>query len=74
MATPEEWRELMPRQALFFSYEADTQAYCLITVPAPWRDTPGPTWQLVAAMMRNQRRDLVERPPAPIAQQKLEFS
>ncbi len=74
VATPEEWRELLPRQALFFSYEADTQAYCLITVPAPWRDTSGPTWQLVTAMMRNQRRDLVERPPAPIAQQKLEFS
>ena len=73
VATPEEWRELMPRQAGFFSYEADTQAYCLITVPAPWRDTPGPTWQLVAAMMRNQRRELVERPPAPVAQQKLEF-
>ena len=60
VATPEEWRELMPRQA-GFSYEADTQAYCLITVPAPWRDTPGPT-------------ELVERPPAPVAQQKLEFS
>ena len=73
VATPEEWRELMPRQA-GFSYEANTQAYCLITVPAPWRDTPGPTWELVAAMMRNQRRELVERPPAPIAQQKLEFS
>ena len=72
--SPGEWREIMPRQAGFFSYDADTQAYCLITVPAPWRDTPGPTWQLVAAMMRNQRRDLGERPPAPIAQQKLDFS
>ncbi len=73
LASPEEWRELMPRQAEFFSYEAETRAYCLITVPAPWRDTPGPTWQLVAAMMRNQRRELEERPPAPALQQKLEF-
>ena len=72
--SPGEWREIMPRQAGFFSYDADTQAYCLITVPAPWRDTPGPTWHLVAAMMRNQRRDLGERLPAPIAQQKLDFS
>ena len=73
-ASPEEWRELMPRQAGFFSYDPDSGAYCLITVPAPWRDTPGPTWQLVAAMMRNQRRELEERPPAPPAQQKLELS
>ena len=74
VASPEEWRELMPRQAGFFSYDADTRDYCLITVPAPWRDTPGPTWQLVAAMMRNQRRDLEERPPAVAAQRRLEFS
>jgi hypothetical protein len=73
VASLEEWRELMPRQAGFFSYDTDTRAYCVITVPAPWRDTPGPTWQLVAAMMRNQRRELEERPPAPSAQQKLVF-
>ncbi|MCC6587242.1 MAG: hypothetical protein IT168_11170 [Bryobacterales bacterium] len=45
----------------------------MVTIPAPWRDTPGPTWQLVAAMLRNQRRELSERPPAPPAQQKLEL-
>lgn len=73
LASPEEWRELMPRQAGFFYYDAGSSAYCVITVPAPWRDTPGPTWQLVAAMMRNQRREFVERPPDPVAQQKLEF-
>jgi hypothetical protein len=38
----------------------------MITVPAPWRDTPGPTWQLVAAMLRNQRRDLDKEPPAAV--------
>ena len=35
----------------------------MITVPAPWRDTPGPTWQLVAAMLRNQR-EMEEKPPS----------
>ncbi len=53
LASAQEWRELLPRHAGFFWYDADTTEYCLITVPAPWRDTPGPTWQLVAAMMRH---------------------
>jgi hypothetical protein len=73
VATPEEWRALLPRQAGFFHYDPVMRAYCLVTVPAPWRDTPGPTWQLVAAMMRNQRREFEDRPPAPPSQQKLEF-
>jgi len=42
-------------------------------LPAPWRDTPGPTWELVAAMLRNQRRELVEKPLPPPAQQNLHF-
>src|ERR1700757_1128424 len=28
--------------------------FCRVSVPAPWRDTPGPTWQFVAGMLRNQ--------------------
>lgn len=64
-ATPEEWQQMLKRQAGFFYYEPETSRYCLLTVPAPWRDTPGPTWQFVAAMMRNQRRCFEERPPAP---------
>ena len=72
-ATPEEWRRLVSRQAGFFSLDPDTRHYCMITVPAPWRDTPGPTWQLVAAMLRNQYRALEEKPPAPPAQQRLEL-
>jgi hypothetical protein len=39
-----------------------------------WRDTPGPTRQLVAAMLRNRRRELEERLPAPPAQQRLAFA
>jgi hypothetical protein len=70
-ATPEEWRLLICRHAGFFHFDPDTHQYCLLTVPAPWRDTPGPTWQLTAAMLRHQRRALEERPPEQPAQQRL---
>jgi hypothetical protein len=72
-ATPAEWRELFPRHAGFFSYNPDARAYCMMTVPAPWRDTPGPTWQLLAAMVRNQRRELTGPPAAWPAQQRFPF-
>lgn len=51
----------------------ERSAYCIIRVPAPWRDTPGPTWQLLAAMLRNQRYRLTVEPPARPAQQRLEL-
>jgi hypothetical protein len=73
-ATLEEWRHWIGRQAGFFHYDPETRAYCMITIPAPWRDTPGPTWQLVAAMLRHQRRELSENPPPRPAQQRLELS
>jgi hypothetical protein len=73
-ATFAEWKELFQRHAGFFSYDPDNGAYCMITVPAPWRDTPGPTWQLLAAMLRNQRRRLSEDPPPRPAQQRLDLS
>lgn len=66
-----DWRRLIARHAGFFNYDPDTRAYCMITVPAPWRDTPGPTWQLVAAMLRNQRRQFTEDPPPRPQQQRL---
>jgi hypothetical protein len=72
-ATFSQWRELIKRHAGFFHYDPETRAYCMITVPALWRDTPGPTWQLVAAMLRNQRYRLTEQPPARPAQQRLEL-
>jgi len=74
VATVEEWRRMMGRHAGFFSFDPENRSYCMITVPAPWRDTPGPTWQLVAAMVRNQRREMEERPPAPPVQQRLTFA
>jgi len=72
-ATFEEWKRLIIRHAGFFNYDPERQAYCMITAPAPWRDTPGPTWQLVAAMLRNQRRQFSEEPPARIIRQQLEL-
>ena len=73
LATFEEWKLLIKRQAGFFYFDPACGAYCMITVPAPWRDSPGPTWQLVAAMLRNQRKDFEEKPPPPPQQQKLTF-
>ena len=74
VATPDEWKGLIRRQAGFFSFDPDTRHCCMITVLAPWLDTPGPTWQLVAAMLRNQRRELEQRPPAPPGQQRPTFA
>jgi hypothetical protein len=72
-ATFAQWRQWIGRHAGFFNYDPDARAYCMITVPAPWRDTPGPTWQLVAAMVRNQDREFAGKPPARPEQHRLEF-
>lgn len=73
-ANYEEWKLLIKRHAGFFYFDPGTGNYCMVTIPAPWRDTPGPTWQFVAAMLRNQQRRLDESPrPQPKPQQKLEF-
>ncbi|HZT69305.1 MAG TPA: hypothetical protein VFC10_06115 [Terriglobia bacterium] len=72
-ATFAEWKLLLRRHAGFFNYDPETRTYCMITVPAPWRDTPGPTWQLVAAMLRNQRRQFTGQPPARPLQERLEL-
>jgi len=73
-ATFAEWRTLIGRHAGFFNYDPAMRAYCMVTIPAPWRDTPGPTWQFVAAMLRNQRHRLSEAPPPRPVQQRLELS
>jgi len=72
-AAPAEWKQLIARHAGFFHYDPEMRSYCMITIPAPWRDTPGPTWQLVAAMLRHQRRQLSEDPPPRPLQQRLEL-
>lgn len=73
-APPEHWKKLLRRASGFFHYEPETQRYCMLTVPAPWRDTPGPTWQLVASMMRNQRNEIEPAPEPGMVQQKLDLS
>ncbi len=73
VATFEEWKMLIKRQAGFFYFDPERGEYCVMTVPAPWRDTPGPTWQFVAAMLRNLRREFELKPPVPRPQQRLEF-
>jgi hypothetical protein len=70
---PAERQALIGRHAGFFSFDPDTRACCIVSVPAPWRDTPGPTWQLLAAMLRHQRRELSERPPSLPVQERLSF-
>jgi hypothetical protein len=56
----------------FAHFEPTHQTYCRVTVPAPWRETPGPTWQFVAGMLRNQKV-FQGRPPKPPNQQRLPF-
>jgi hypothetical protein len=72
--TSDDSKRLIRRHTEFFQVDPQNGWYCMITVPAPWRDTPGPTWQFAAAMLRNQRRTFEERPPTPPQQQKFEFT
>jgi hypothetical protein len=73
-AATEESRALLRRRTEPFWFDAERSCFCVVTVPAPWRDTPGPTWQFTAAMLRNQRRLFEEKPPPPAKQQKLDLS
>lgn len=65
-------RELIRSSALF-GHDPETGIHCAVRIPAPWRETPGPTWELLAAMVRNHRRELEEKPPAPPAQIRMAF-
>jgi hypothetical protein len=71
--TFEEWKLTIRRQAGFFFFDPACGAYSMITVPAPWCDTPGPTWEFVAAMLRNQRRVFEDKTPETQRQQKFQF-
>ncbi|MEO8128878.1 MAG: hypothetical protein ABJF23_32255 [Bryobacteraceae bacterium] len=72
-ATADEWMVLVKRNAGFFCFDPIDGSYCMTTVPAPWRDTPGPTWEFTAAMLRNQRKELEDIPTVPRAQQRFHF-
>jgi hypothetical protein len=55
-------------------FEPNHKIYCRVAVPAPWRETPGPTWQFVAGMLRNQQKAFQGRPCKPPNQQRLPFA
>lgn len=73
-AATDESKRLVRRNEWFFYLHPETGVFCVVTVPAPWRDTPGPTWQFVAAMLRNQQRAFQEKPLPPPKQGKLDFA
>jgi len=64
---------LTPAQA-FTYFDPRHTMYCRMTVQAPWRETPGPTWQFVAGMLRNQQRVAQGPPPKQPNQQRLPFA
>ena len=61
------------RDDRFAYFDATRGAYCRVTVPAPWRETPGPTWQLVAGMLRNQQNLFQGKAAKQPNQQRLPF-
>jgi hypothetical protein len=72
---PAEARMLAYAQSsAFVHFEPNHENYCRVTVPAPWRETPGPTWPFVAGMLRNQQKAFQGRPPRPQNQQRLPFT
>lgn len=54
-------------------FDVNHSTWCRVTVPAPWRDTPGPTWQFVAGMLRNQQKSFRGAPTKQANQQCLPF-
>ena len=70
-----EGRNSMSMQSETFAhFDVNHPVYCRVSVPAPWRETPGPTWQFVAGMLRNQQRVFGGRPPTQPNQQRLPFT
>ncbi len=72
-ATRSEWSAMLHANPAGCFFDPDLQDFCRTVVPAPWRDTPGPTWQFAAAMLRNQRRQWEERSLPSPAQGRLTF-
>jgi hypothetical protein len=72
--TNEQRTSALTASGAFAHFEPNYGAYCRVTVPAPWRETPGPSWQFVAGMLRNQQRIFQGRPAKPPNQQRLPFT
>jgi hypothetical protein len=71
--TDEQPESILAQSAAFAHFDPRHGSYCRVTVPAPRRETPGPTWQFVAGMLHNQQRAYQEKPPKPPNQQRLPF-
>lgn len=63
----------LANQEMIVHFDQVRATYCRVTVPAPWRETPGPTWQFVAGMLRNQQKAFHGRSPERPKQQRLAF-
>ena len=72
-AATEEAQRLVRMHDGLFHIDPATGCFCTVVVPAPWRDTPAPTWQFAAAMLRNQKRAMQEKLLPPPRQQKLDL-
>ncbi len=72
-ATTDESRRLIRSHPGFFQVDPKHGCYCVVSIAAPWRDTPAPTWQFTAAMLRNQQRAMRERPAARVMQLRLDL-
>jgi hypothetical protein len=71
--TDEQPNSILAQSAAFAYFDPQHGSYCRVTIPAPWRETPGPTWQFVAGMLRNQQRAFQNNPPKQPNQQRLPF-
>lgn len=72
-ATTDDSKRLIRSHPGFFQVDPKDGCYCMVSIAAPWRDTPAPTWQFTAAMLRNQLRALREKPPEAPKQMRLEL-
>jgi hypothetical protein len=72
-ATTDDSKRLIRSHSGLFYVDSDTGWYCVVAISAPWRDTPPPTWQFAAAMLRNQHRAMRENPPSPPKQLRLDL-
>jgi hypothetical protein len=72
--TPEQREVVLSRSEPLVHFYPEHGLHCRVTVPAPWRETPGPTWQFVAGMLRNQQKRLQDGRSKLPSQQRLPFA
>ncbi len=72
-AITDDSKRLIRGHSGFFQINPNDGCYCMVSIAAPWRDSPAPTWQFAAAMLRNQQRAMREKPPEVPRQLRLEW-